>query len=123
MTFHQAFDFAVGKCSLAQKSRQGYQGAVRFLQLSAEQLCIAHMRILDVKRTHIKLLLEHTKIERKWSNYAYNKNMGYVAKEEGLDYTLQEKLNAVKHPNQFVTGELQPDLSTYDFIFLDSVNG
>jgi hypothetical protein len=46
----------------------------------------------------------------------------YVAKEEGLDYTLQEKLNAVKHPNLFVTGELQPDLSAYDFIFLDSVN-
>jgi hypothetical protein len=46
----------------------------------------------------------------------------YVAKEEGLDYTLQEKLNAVKHPNLFVTGELQPDLTVYDFIFLDSVS-
>lgn len=46
----------------------------------------------------------------------------YVAKEEGLDYTLQEKLNAAKHPNLFVTGELQADLSPYDFIFLDSVS-
>jgi predicted ATP-dependent serine protease len=46
----------------------------------------------------------------------------YVAKEEGLDYTLQEKLNAVKHPNLFVTGELQSDLSPFDFVFLDSVN-
>ncbi|SIO41491.1 hypothetical protein SAMN04488055_3819 [Chitinophaga niabensis] len=46
----------------------------------------------------------------------------YVAKEEGLDYTLQEKLNAAKHPDLFVTGELQADLSPYDFIFLDSVS-
>ena len=48
----------------------------------------------------------------------------YVAREEGLDYTLQEKLNDknVKHPNLFVTGSLPPNFANYDFIFLDSVN-
>jgi len=48
----------------------------------------------------------------------------YVAKEEGLDYTLQMKLNDknVKHPNLFVASVLPEDLSAYDFIFLDSVN-
>jgi hypothetical protein len=47
----------------------------------------------------------------------------YVAKEEGLDYTLQQKLNDkdVKHPNLFVASILPDDLSAYDFIFLDSV--
>lgn len=47
----------------------------------------------------------------------------YVAKEEGLDYTLQQKLNDknVKHPNLFVSSILPNDLSQYDFIFLDSV--
>ena len=47
----------------------------------------------------------------------------YVAKEEGLDYTLQQKLNEknVKHPNLFVASILPEDLSPYDFIFLDSV--
>jgi hypothetical protein len=47
----------------------------------------------------------------------------YVAKEEGLDYTLQQKLNDknVKHPNLFVASILPNDLSPYDFIFLDSV--
>lgn len=47
----------------------------------------------------------------------------YVAKEEGLDYTLQQKLNDknVKHPNLFVASILPDDLSSYDFIFLDSV--
>jgi hypothetical protein len=48
----------------------------------------------------------------------------YVANEEGLDYTLQEKLNDknVKHPNLFVTGTIPNNLANYDFIFLDSVN-
>ena len=46
------------------------------------------------------------------------------SKEEGLDYTLQEKLNDknVKHPNLFVTGSLPYNIAKYDFIFLDSVN-
>lgn len=48
----------------------------------------------------------------------------YVANEEGLDYTLQEKLNDknVKHPNLFVSASLPARLADYDFIFLDSVN-
>jgi hypothetical protein len=48
----------------------------------------------------------------------------YVAKEEGLDMTLQKKLNdkAVAHPNLFVSSFLPTSLVAYDFIFLDSVN-
>lgn len=48
----------------------------------------------------------------------------YVAKEEGLDKTLQQKLDDkdIKHPNLFVASILPENLATYDFIFLDSVN-
>lgn len=48
----------------------------------------------------------------------------YVAKEEGLDMTLQKKLNdkSVAHPNLDVSSYLPEDLSKYGFIFLDSVN-
>ncbi len=48
----------------------------------------------------------------------------YIAKEEGLDMTLQEKLKAndVAHPNLFVAEDIPSDLSPYDFIFFDSVN-
>ncbi|GGA89894.1 hypothetical protein [Puia dinghuensis] len=48
----------------------------------------------------------------------------YVAKEEGLDMTLQKKLadQRVAHPNLFVSAELPDTLDSYDFIFLDSVN-
>jgi hypothetical protein len=48
----------------------------------------------------------------------------YVAKEEGLDMTLQKKLNdkEVAHPNLDVASVLPENLAKYDFIFLDSVN-
>ena len=48
----------------------------------------------------------------------------YVAKEERLDKTLQDKLKNkdVAHVNLFVADLLPTDLADYDFIFLDSVN-
>lgn len=48
----------------------------------------------------------------------------YVAKEEKLDKTLQDKLREkdVAHENLTVADGLPADLSPYDFIFLDSVN-
>lgn len=48
----------------------------------------------------------------------------YVAKEEGLDMTLQDKLKAkdVAHPNLFVAQDIPGDLTPYEFIFFDSVN-
>jgi len=48
----------------------------------------------------------------------------YVAREEKLDATLQDKLNdtKVKHSNLFVSDDLPEDLSPYRFVFLDSVN-
>lgn len=48
----------------------------------------------------------------------------YVAKEEKLDATLQEKLKQlhVEHPNLDVVASLPHNLKGYDFIFIDSVN-
>jgi hypothetical protein len=48
----------------------------------------------------------------------------YVAKEERLDKTLQDKLKnkEVAHINLFVADMLPSDLTNYNFIFLDSVN-
>ncbi len=48
----------------------------------------------------------------------------YVAKEEKLDKTLQDKVNEknVSHDNLTVADGIPADLTPYDFIFLDSVN-
>ncbi|MCS3797152.1 hypothetical protein [Niastella sp. OAS944] len=54
----------------------------------------------------------------------YHGKVLYVANEEGLDMTLQKKLQdkRVVHPNLFVASVLPASLAMYDFIFLDSVN-
>ena len=48
----------------------------------------------------------------------------YIAREEGLDMTLQEKLKSkdVAHPNLFVSETIPDDLTPYEFMFFDSVN-
>lgn len=48
----------------------------------------------------------------------------YIAKEEGLDYTLQEKLKAqdVAHENLDVADHIPAQLDAYEYIFIDSVN-
>jgi hypothetical protein len=48
----------------------------------------------------------------------------YVAKEEKLDKTLQDKLKDknVAHENLTVSDAVPTDVSPYDFIFLDSIN-
>ena len=48
----------------------------------------------------------------------------YVAREEGIDDTLQQKLKDknVAHPDLYVSDYLPSDLSKFDFVFLDSVN-
>lgn len=60
-----------------------------------------------------------------WAGYLA-RNHGrvlYVAKEEKIGGTLQEKLRETRmaHPNFDSTGALPMDLSDYDFVFLDSV--
>lgn len=45
----------------------------------------------------------------------------FVAGEEKLGATLQQKIDAVKHPCLHVAGNLPEDLSPYSFIVLDSV--
>lgn len=45
----------------------------------------------------------------------------FVAGEEKLGNTLQQKILSVKHPCLHVTGALPEDLTLYDFIVLDSV--
>ncbi len=48
----------------------------------------------------------------------------YVAREEGIDDTLQQKLKdkKVAHPDLYVSDYLPEYLNDYDFVFLDSVN-
>ena len=52
----------------------------------------------------------------------YHGSVLYVAKEEGIDEELKQKLKSVAHPDLDTIGDLPKDLSPWDFVFLDSVN-
>jgi len=45
----------------------------------------------------------------------------YVAKEEGLDDTLQEKLMDAAHPNLIISDYMPENFDGFDFVFLDSI--
>jgi hypothetical protein len=45
----------------------------------------------------------------------------FVAKEEGFSRTLRDKLVAVKHPRLTVAATLPANLTSYEYVFLDSV--
>jgi hypothetical protein len=80
----------------------------------------------DIFNPVIDSIIESSGISKEEAD-AWARNHGkvlYVAKEEGLDKTLQDKLNdkEVKHQNLYVASALPDSLSYYDFIFLDSVN-
>ena len=58
-----------------------------------------------------------------WAGYLA-RNHGtvlYVAKEEGLDDTLKQKLREVAHPNLEVQDYFDNDVWGFDFVFLDSI--
>lgn len=78
LSFNEALDFALSKCVVSSKTKLDYGTTVRFFKLAAEQTRFNYKPIVEIKRQHIKLLLEHVKTERKWSNKAYNKNLGYL---------------------------------------------
>jgi len=48
----------------------------------------------------------------------------FVAIEEKFGYTLQEKLQRVNaiHPNLFISETIPDDLSSFDFVFIDSIS-
>jgi hypothetical protein len=48
----------------------------------------------------------------------------FCAVEEGFGYTLKEKIERLKasHPNLYITDRIPPDVSKYQFVFIDSVS-
>lgn len=80
LSFSEALDFAMEKKSpnLGSKTISGYNGTIRFMKTAIEKLDFVNLPITDVKRIHIKLLVEKAKEQRKWSNNAYNKHLNHL---------------------------------------------
>lgn len=79
MTLIKALDFALEKKknAIAQKTYYGYRGTVDFLKKAIQDLELDYLTIDDVKRIHIKSILEKVKTNRNASNNSYNKYLDH----------------------------------------------
>jgi len=75
MTLVESLDFALDKKkpALAKKSISGYTGTLNFIKSAIAELSLTHIPIIEVKRIHIKTILEKIKEQRNASNHSYNK--------------------------------------------------
>lgn len=79
-TFLQALQFAFDKKkpNLAPKTISDYNCTVNFITDATIQLGLKAMPINEIKRTHIKLILERASKNRSWTNKAYNKHLNHL---------------------------------------------
>jgi len=79
-SFTEALDFAMEmkRPNIAPKTLSGYNGTVRFIKQSVKELGLEHLKISDTKRVHVKLIIEKTKEQRKWTNNAFNKHLNHL---------------------------------------------
>lgn len=80
LTFYQALEFSIEKKStqICAKTLSGYKCTMRFCKEAVRELDLAYLPIADTKRVHIKTIMETMHKQRKWSNAAYNKNLGHL---------------------------------------------
>lgn len=78
MSFSNALDFAMEKKVISPKTRQDYNCTVRYCKSATEKLKMQDLTIAETKRVHIKKILEQIKKNRKWTEKAYNKHLGYL---------------------------------------------
>jgi len=80
LTFSEALDFAIEKKTpnLGSKTLCGYKSTVKFIKEALKATNMTKLLVADTKRIHIKLIIEKTKEQRKWSNKSFNKNLGYL---------------------------------------------
>lgn len=78
MTLGVALDFAMDKKVISPKTRQDYSGTVKYVKSAVEKLGMNDLTIAETKRVHVKKILEQVKKDRKWTEKAYNKHLGYL---------------------------------------------
>jgi len=80
LKFTEALDFAIEKKTpnIAPKTLSGYKGTIKFIKAACTSLSMESIPITDLKRVHVKLIMEKAKSQRKWSNNAYNKHLNHL---------------------------------------------
>lgn len=79
MTLIEALDFALEKKkdNIGRKTYLGYRSSVEFVKTAISGLNLNFIPVADVKRIHVKTILEKIKLDRKASNNSYNKYLDH----------------------------------------------
>jgi integrase len=63
--------------TISKKTLSEYTGSVNFIETAVIALGMQAFKITDVKRVHVKLIIEKAKEQREWSNKAHNKHLNH----------------------------------------------
>lgn len=66
------------KPNISTKTYSSYNGTVNFISEAIKKLSIEHLYISDVKRSHVKMIMEKAKDMKQWSNKAHNKHLNHL---------------------------------------------
>lgn len=79
LTLTESLKFALEKKkpNISTKTYSGYNGSVKFLETAINAIGLSNLNIVDVKRMHVKLIMEKGKELNSWSNKAHNKHLNH----------------------------------------------
>jgi len=102
-TLIESLRFALDKkkSNISKKTYSGYNGSVNFLEIAINNIGLTHLKIIDCKRVHVKLITEKAKELNNWSNKAYNKHLNHfkAVLSELLQWDIIENSPAFKVDN------------------------
>ena len=80
LTLMDALNFCLDqkKQTLSSKSISGYKGTVKFSNASIDRLDLNMLKIHDVKRAHIRTIIDESRQFYKWSNKNRNKHLNHL---------------------------------------------
>ena len=95
------FSLEKKKPNIAKKTYSNYEGSVNFIETASVKLGIEKLKIIELKRIHVKLLIEKAKELNKWSNKAHNKHLNHFKAllSELVDFDIIEENPAFKVKN------------------------
>jgi len=99
----EALRFALEKKkpNIAKKTYSNYDGTINFIETASIKLGLDRLKIIDLKRMHVKLIIEKAKSINDWSNKAHNKHLNHfkAVLSELIEFDIIEDNPAFKVKN------------------------
>jgi hypothetical protein len=66
------------KENISKKTHSGYDGTINFIENAVAKAQLQYLKIKDIKRFHIKMIMENAKQMNEWTNKSYNKHLNHL---------------------------------------------